>query len=67
MTKYPMTHDTDAGPVVERGPNQLFIRLYVGRAADGMRKYYAKTWKTLERAMEDLFEQKLRRTRGLSK
>jgi integrase len=64
MPKYPMTHNTPAGPVVERGENQFFIRLYIGKSADGTRKYYSKTWRTLERAVEDLFEQKLKRSRG---
>jgi integrase len=64
MEKYPVTHHTDAGLVVERGENQFFIRLYVGKSADGTRKYYSKTWRTLERAVQDLFEQKLKRSRG---
>lgn len=64
MPKYPITHNTAAGPVVERGENQFFVRLYVGKSADGARKYYSKTWKTLERAVQDLFEQKLKRSRG---
>ena len=65
MAKYPITHNTDAGQVMERGEHQFFIRLYIGKAADGTRKYYSKTWKTLERAIEDLFEQKLKRSRGV--
>jgi integrase len=63
MAKYPITHNTDAGQVIERGENQFFIRLYIGKSADGTRKYYSKTWRTLERAIEDLFEQKLKRSR----
>ncbi len=65
MTKYPITHSTPAGPVLERGQNQFFIRLYIGKSADGTRKYYSKTWRTLERAVQDLFEQKLKRSRGI--
>ncbi len=65
MRKYPVTHTTEGGPVVERGLNQFFIRLYIGKAADGTRKYYSKTWKTLERATQDLLEQKFKRSRGL--
>ena len=65
MAKYPITHNTDAGQVIERGEHQFFIRLYIGKSADGTRKYYSKTWKTLERAIEDLFEQKLKRSRGV--
>ena len=65
MRKYPVTHNTEAGIVIERGLNQFFIRLYVGKASDGTRKYYSKTWKTLERATQDLLEQKLKRRRGL--
>jgi integrase len=64
MRQYPVTHNTEAGIVIERGPNQFFIRLYIGKAADGTRKYYSKTWKTLERATQDLLEQKLNRRRG---
>lgn len=64
MGKYPFTHKTPAGTVIERGENQFFVRVYVGKAADGTRKYYSKTWKTLERAVQDLFEQKLNRSRG---
>ena len=65
MAKYPITHNTDAGQVIERGEHQFFIRLYIGKSADGTRKYYSKTWKTLERAIEDLFEHKLKRSRGV--
>lgn len=64
MKKYPVTHTTPAGLVIERGPHQFFIRLYIGKAGDGTRKYYSKTWKTLERAIQDLFEQKLKRSRN---
>jgi hypothetical protein len=59
MRKYPVTHNTEAGIVIERGLNQFFIRLYVGKAGDGTRKHYSKTWKTFERATQDLLEQKL--------
>jgi integrase len=65
MGQYPITHNTEAGIVIKRGPNQFFIRLYIGKSADGTRKYYSKTWKTLERATQDLLEQKLKRRRGL--
>jgi integrase len=65
MKRYPVTHATPAGNVVERGEQQFFVRLYVGKAADGTRKYYSKTWKTLERATQDLLEQKLNRSRGV--
>lgn len=64
MNKYPVTHTTPGGLVIERGVNQFFIRLYIGKSADGTRKYYSKTWKTLEQAVQDLFEQKLKRSRG---
>src|ERR1700749_1252630 len=64
MTKYPVTHTTPAGLVIERGQNQFFIRLYIGKTERAERKYYSKTWKTLERAIQDLFEQKLKRSRG---
>jgi hypothetical protein len=64
MAGYPVTHTTQGGPVIERGPDQFFIRLYVGKAADGTRKYYSKTWRTLERATQDLLEQKLKRSAG---
>jgi integrase len=64
MAKYPVTYNTPAGPVVERGENQFFVRLYIGKSANGTRKYYSKTWRTLERAVQDLFEQKLKRSRG---
>lgn len=64
MSQYPITHNTEAGQIIERGPNQFFIRLYIGKAADGTRKYYSKTWKTLERAAQDLLEQRLKRRRG---
>jgi hypothetical protein len=64
MPKYPITHNTPAGLVIERGQNQFFIRLYIGKTERGERKYYSKTWKTLERAIQDLFEQKLKRSRG---
>jgi integrase len=64
MTKYPVTHTTPAGLVIERGQNQFFIRLYIGKTERGERKYYSKTWKTLDRAIQDLFEQKLKRSRG---
>lgn len=65
MAKYPVTHKTPAGLVSERGENQLRIRLYIGQTERGERKYYSKTWKTLERAILDLFEQKLKRSRGI--
>lgn len=65
MSRYPITHATEGGLVVERGTNQFFIRIYIGKSADGKRKYYSKTWKTLERAEQDLLEQKLKRSRGL--
>ena len=64
MTKYPVTHATAGGLVTERGPNPFFIRPYIGKTAGGARKYYSKTWRTLERAVQDLFEQKLKRSRG---
>lgn len=64
MSRYPITHSTQGGSVVERAPNQFFIRLYIGKSADGTRKYYSKTWRTLERATQDLLEQKLKRSRG---
>ncbi|MBA2734977.1 MAG: phage integrase SAM-like domain-containing protein [Acidobacteria bacterium] len=65
MRQYPVTHTTEAGIVIERGLNQFFIRLYIGKTADGTRKYYSKTWRTLERATQDLLEQRLKRSRGL--
>lgn len=65
MRRYPVTHSTPAGLVVERGENQFFIRLYVGKTAGGKRTYYSKTWKSLERAVQDLFEQKHKRSRGI--
>lgn len=65
MSRYPITHTTEGGLVVERGSNQFFIRIYIGKSADGTRKYYSKTWRTLERAAQDLLEQKLKRSRGL--
>jgi integrase len=65
MKQYPVTHNTEAGVVIERGSNQFFIRLYIGKAAEGTRKYYSKTWRTLERATQDLLEQRLKRSRGL--
>jgi integrase len=62
--KYPIIHQRPVGRIIERGPQQFMVWLHSHTLADGRKKRYKKTWKTLKEADADLAQVVTRRNVG---
>jgi integrase len=62
--KYPIKHQRPVGQIIERAPNQFMVWIHSHTDADGRKKRYTKTWRTLKEADADLAQIVAQRNRG---
>jgi integrase len=62
--QYPVKHERPQGQIVERGTNQFMVRVHSHTDANGNKKRYKKTWRTLKEADADLARVVAQKNRG---